>query len=378
MYNRAWEVVIKMSFINPNEGYKDYLLQNVEVEERLEDYSVYIYLEEDEYARYDVRSVITEKPIFKMMNDLQRLPPLGLFRDSETIKSKVFGYFNKGILEKIVGYTQRGRTFILEVKSEEDLKLISKLVSNNDEEGVVKVFDKKDYQDELDWCEEKINKWSESLEGKLSNNIKYSLTYYMKNNHDKWNDIKLMFDIEEEVNESVIEEYFEGMETYNTDDWVDSVILGNRKGKNFVILDYIHTIKGFKPYIILDMIKNRLESYLELIQLYDKGVIHGKETNESQLLKRCEYLGIGVSETILSDKRYKLIDNLTVINRSEVEYAYSEVLKMMVSKNRYKIDIKDLVYLIDIFRLSKTKDRIDEINKGMFKLSRNRKNKRKR
>src|SRR5699024_3357929 len=137
-----------------------------------------------------------------------------------------FGYFNRALLEKVKEYNRRGRKFIFEVKSEEDLKLITKLVKNNDEENEVKVFEMKDYQDELEWCQEKVIQWSG---GELSNNLKYKLSYYMKNNHDKWNDIKLMFDIEGTVDEETVAEYFDDMDSYNTEDWIDSVLMGNRK-----------------------------------------------------------------------------------------------------------------------------------------------------
>lgn len=370
-----WEVVIKMSFINPNIGYRDYLLNREEETEELEDYGIFVYFEEDEYARYDVRNVITETPKVKMMNELNRLPPLGLFRESETIKVRVFGYFNRALLEKVKEYNRRGRKFIFEVKSEEDLKLITKLVKNNDEENEVKVFEKKDYQDELEWCTEKVIQWSG---GELSNNLKYKLSYYMKNNHDKWNDIKLMFDIEGTVDEETVAEYFDDMDSYNTEDWIDSVLMGNRKGKNFVILDYLITIKELKPYMVLTNIKDRIEDYLELINLYDKGVIHGKETTETQLVKRSEFLGVELGENLLSDRRNKMIDNLTVLKRGELEFAYSEVLKMMTSKNKYTIDVKDLVYFIDVVRLSKSKERIDEINSQMFRLSKMNKKKRRK
>jgi len=375
VYNKLWEVVIKMSFINPNNGYRDYLLNREEETEELEDYGIFVYFEEDEYARYDVRNVITETPKVKMMNELNRLPPLGLFRESETLKVRVFGYFNRALLEKVKEYNRRGRKFIFEVKSEEDLKLITKLVKNNDEENEVKVFEMKDYQDELEWCQEKVIQWSG---GELSNNLKYKLSYYMKNNHDKWNDIKLMFDIEGTVDEETVAEYFDDMDSYNTEDWIDSVLMGNRKGKNFVILDYLITIKELKPYMVLTNIKDRIEDYLELINLYDKGVIHGKETTETQLVKRSEFLGVELGENLLSDRRNKMIDNLTVLKRGELEFAYSEVLKLMTSKNKYTIDVKDLVYFIDVIRLSKSKERIDEINSQMFRLSKMNKKKRRK
>src|SRR5699024_9751659 len=160
------------------------------------------------------------------------------------------------------------------------------------------------------------------------------LSYYMKNNHDKWNDIKLMFDIEGTVDEETVAEYFDDMDSYNTEDWIDSVLMGNRKGKNFVILDYLITIKELKPYMVLTNIKDRIEDYLELINLYDKGVIHGKETTETQLVKRSEFLGVELGENLLSDRRNKMIDNLTVLKRGELEFAYSEVLKLMTSKNK--------------------------------------------
>lgn len=73
-----------------------------------------------------------------------------------------------------------------------------------------------------------------------------------------------------------------------------------------------------------------------------------------------------------------MIDNLTVLKRGELEFAYSEVLKMMTSKNKYTIDVKDLVYFIDVVRLSKSKERIDEINSQMFRLSKMNKKKRRK
>lgn len=361
-----------MSFINPNNRLKMYVENQVEEEDNLEDYKIYIYFSEDNYAKYDVEQV-TGKAVIRTKNELYRLPPLGLFKRHETVKVNYIGYLNKDLLLKIVDYSEKGRTFIIEVKKEEDFKLIAKLVNNFEDNTAIKLFDLKDYEDELEWCKSKILEWKSDI----SNNLLYKLMYYMKKNHDKWNDMELMFSIEDKIDDEILDDYFEGLESYNIDDWVDSVVMGNRKGKNIVILDYLISIKEYEPYLIVDIIKERLELYLELIGLYDRGVMYGRETTENEILERSEYLKLKVSDKLLSDKREKLITNLGIIKQSEIKYAYEHLIKLMTSKNKYTINTTDIVYLIDLFRVSKSEERVKEINKKNFQAFQRNKNKNK-
>lgn len=362
-----------MTYVDTTEKYVRGLLAELEQgrEHDLETYKVYIYQREDMYAKYEVEKVRTMSPKDRELRDLQRLSPLGLYRDRELIRIYINDVLSLANIERVLEYIQEGREFIFEVKDEVDVETIHKNVSKLDREGIeyFKVFKVKDFKEKVKWCEARIEEW---LEGKpIDRGVKSALKYYMFKNEDKWNDIELMCKVEDGITKEVVDIYFEGVEHFSVEEFTDNVIFGNKKLKTIQQLDYLLTVRGYKPFTVLNIIRRRLEVYLEITTYLKEGVITGENTSTNELLKRAEFLGYEVSKVASSDGRFKVIDNLTILTTAEVNEVYSKVMNLY-KKKLYMITETDLLVLIREVIESRGKERVKDINGKLFLLTKNR------
>lgn len=341
------------------------------LEDVIEDKRILIYLKDDDYAKYEIEEYLGDLirqhgTVVRKSAELRNLRPLGLFKDMEIVKVSVGGYMHKDLLLNLIKNT-KDRYFMIEIKEEDDLRKISKVVRGMENNTEIKVFDILDYEEELVWLEKKITEWAG--QNKVKRGFVTQLKYYLKNNHSYWNDAKLMCEIEKELDEDVMDNYFEDFEYFSVREQIRNIVLGNKKLKTFQVMGYLLNKKGYEPYYIVDKLLEDIEYMLEVYSLYDKGIIYGGMIHLKQMDSRANKMGVKISEKISTDSidLKSLIETISILDEEYVREVYRKVVKLYSKYGlKYMIKEEDVISLIEEIRLMKTKEENDKINTHIF------------
>lgn len=361
---------------NPNNIMRDRVLQ--QSEDNIDGKKVFIYLKDDDFARYDIEEYLGELiskygTVKRGVQDLKKIKPLGLFKELEIIKVSNVGYIHKDTLTHLLKNT-KDRYYLIEIKESEDLRKLSRVADKLYDSEELKVFDELDYEEELEWLYDRIVGWIG--DNKVKRGFITQLKYYLKNNHSFWNDAKLMCEIEPELDEDVMNNYFEDYEYFSIREQVRNIMLGNKKLKTFQVMRYLFDKKGYEPYYIVDKIIEDIEYILEVYHLYDIGVMYGTEIHLMKVENRANKLGVNVSEEILNDKidMKSVIECVSVVSEEYIREVYGKVIKLYTKyPMKYMIKESDVIQLIEDIRLIKSKEENDIINKSVFKLRKTKK-----